>query len=220
MWLLRLLPLLSLCALVVASSPVARASPSGTSAVRVNGVRLSPAQRGRLGRLIGTRIPPGRYWYDRRSGLYGEMGGPALGQLRPGLPVPGELSARASRGRAGRATGIFWNGREVHPKEAALWATLVGPAARGRFWLAPNGTFGQVGGPPLGNLGQLYAMRASALAAARRRPGRPNGPRSSGDGYFQGRARVGGMPLVSGTIDRSGGGNHVISVDGEVLTLP
>jgi hypothetical protein len=86
--------------------------------------------------------------------------------------------------------------------------------------LAPNGTFGQVGGPPLGNLGQLYAMRASALAAARRRPGRPNGPRSSGDGYFQGRARVGGMPLVSGTIDRSGGGNHVISVDGEVLTLP
>lgn len=41
-----------------------------------------------------------------------------------------------------------------------------------------------------------------------------------GGGSFSGEAEVGGMPLVSGTIDQSGEGNSVFSVDGEVLNLP
>lgn len=43
---------------------------------------------------------------------------------------------------------------------------------------------------------------------------------SSNDGYFTGESRIGGLPMNSGTFDSSGGGNHVISVDGEVLNLP
>ncbi len=40
------------------------------------------------------------------------------------------------------------------------------------------------------------------------------------DGGFRGQAEVGGSPIVSGTIDNSGEGNHVFSVDGKVLELP
>jgi len=39
-------------------------------------------------------------------------------------------------------------------------------------------------------------------------------------GAFRGEAQVGGSPIVSGTVDRSGGGNHVYSVGGKVIELP
>jgi hypothetical protein len=40
------------------------------------------------------------------------------------------------------------------------------------------------------------------------------------EGAFRGEAEVGGVPIVSGTVDDSGEGNHVFSVGGEVLDLP
>ena len=39
-------------------------------------------------------------------------------------------------------------------------------------------------------------------------------------GAFRGEAPVGGLPLVSGTIDESGEGNQVFSVGGRLLELP
>ena len=39
-------------------------------------------------------------------------------------------------------------------------------------------------------------------------------------GGFRGEAQIGGVPMVSGTIDQSGEGNHVFSVGGKVIELP
>lgn len=39
-------------------------------------------------------------------------------------------------------------------------------------------------------------------------------------GAFRGQAEVGGVPLVGGTVDQSGGGNSVYSVGGKVIELP
>lgn len=40
------------------------------------------------------------------------------------------------------------------------------------------------------------------------------------EGAYRGEAEVGGSPIVSGTVDESGGGNSVHSIDGMVLELP
>lgn len=202
------------------ASPSALAKPDERpkrAAVVVNGVALTRAELEGVKRLVGGQVPPGRYWYDRTSGLVGRIGEPAAGQIAPGLPIGGPLSRNAS-GRSSR-TGVYLNGREIHPQEATLWTALVGPA-KGRFWLRADGSFGRVGGPALGNLQLLMAQKAEMLAAMLGSARGAPEPGTGGNGYFRGRAEVGGMPFVSGTFDESGQGNHVISVDGEVLDLP
>jgi hypothetical protein len=57
-------------------------------------------------------IPPGRYWYDSKSGLWGMEGGPTVGQIFPELELGGPLQPNASGG----GTGVFINGRELHPQ--------------------------------------------------------------------------------------------------------
>src|SRR5215510_13682033 len=72
------------------------------SGVLINGRELTGEQVAELKQLYGVAPPPGRYWYDPRSGLYGYWGFEAAGYIRPGHrfdPVP----ANASRGN----TGVF-----------------------------------------------------------------------------------------------------------------
>lgn len=47
-------------------------------------------------------------------GAWGKTGGPGLGLIAPGLPLPGTLRADASNG----TTGVFINGRQLHLMDA------------------------------------------------------------------------------------------------------
>lgn len=148
-------------AVIGAGRAVGQVTPTRL-AVWVNGTPLAPAAVAALESAYRTRIVPKRYWYDRRSGLWGPQGGPATGQIAPGLELGGPLDPRASVGDLVGVTGIFINGREIHPVERDRLRQLLGSTQRGRYWLRADGTVGFEGGPPRFNL----------FAVARRRQGR------------------------------------------------
>jgi hypothetical protein len=110
--------------------------------------------------LARVQLPNGDYWYDAMSGVAGRWGGPAAVMLIPGLPLGGRLQANASGGGSGRLTGIFVNGRELHPYDVRALISLYGQAWPGRWWVNGRGDFGAEGGPPIGNL-RVAAMQAS-----------------------------------------------------------
>ena len=96
----------------------------------VNGEELTSEQGQGLMQLYGP-IPAGDYWYDRFSGLWGPTGGPSSGQILPDLDLGGPLQADAS----GSGTGVFVNGRELHPIEIQRLLQLYGSVVPGRYWL-------------------------------------------------------------------------------------
>jgi len=79
----------------------------------------------------------------------------------------------------------------------------------------PPGFAGGPGGFPVQT---GYPVQSGYPASATAAPRTGAGYREPG--AFRGEAEVGGVPLVSGTLDESGEGNSVYSVDGEVLELP
>ena len=109
---------------------------SGDGMVRVNGVEIE-----------GAAIPPGDYWYDTASGLWGYIGGPSQGVTQAGLQAP-PLGADVSGG----GTNIFINGREIHPQEYYYLVSLYGAVQLGRYWLNAGGDVGFEGGPAIANL--------------------------------------------------------------------
>jgi hypothetical protein len=106
-----------------------------------------------------TRLPDGHYWYDAGSGVAGRWGGPAAALLLPGLPLGGRLPPQASGGGRGTLTGIFVNGRELHPIDVGVLIAVYGQAWPGRWWVNGVGDFGPEGAPAIGNL-----RRAAAAA--------------------------------------------------------
>ncbi|HRQ59797.1 MAG TPA: hypothetical protein PLN31_20475 [Azoarcus taiwanensis] len=129
-------------------------------AIYINGARISDEDVGTMERVWNTALRDGRYWYDRANGACGVEGGPCTGFIPAGLPLGGPLMANASGG----GTGVFINGRELHPQD--LFAlTRVMPVWPGRYWMDAVGNFGWEGGPPVGN-----------LVAAMQRPGAQGGP--------------------------------------------
>ena len=125
---------------------------SAQSRVYVNGEHVSQEQFAqelrRYGIPMQVQVPDGRYWYDARSGLWGVEGGPTAGLLPPSLRLGGELQADVS----GSGTGVFMNGREIHPLEYAYLHQIFGYVLPGRFWLDAQGNGGLEGGPPMFNL--------------------------------------------------------------------
>ena len=120
------------------------------SGVVINGSELAPATVQRLERMGGRPIPPGRYWYDPRAGLWGYEGGPMAGETLAGVELGAPLRPDASGGR----TPVFINGRALHPVEVQFLGRLYGRVQPGRYWLNANGVGGFEGGPPLFNLRQ------------------------------------------------------------------
>jgi hypothetical protein len=158
--------LVTLAAALALPAPAASQAPAwGTAAARertvvVNRVRLPGEQIAQLERQYRVRLADGRYWYDRRTGAWGVWGGPALGVVLPGLDLGGPLPADASGG----GTGVFVNGRELHPIDVAVLRQITPVVLPGRYWLDASGTGGLEGGPAYFN---LYAMAAQARAAGR-----------------------------------------------------
>lgn len=105
-------------------------------------------------RLPG-KVSPGRYWYDHLTGAFGGEGGPTLGLVSASLDLPGPLHADASGGGDGRLSGVFINGRELHPQDVAGLVAVLGTVVPGRYWVDARGNFGYEGGQLLGNLWAL-----------------------------------------------------------------
>jgi len=140
--------------------------------VRFNGRLLAGAELATLQQLErgGPRVQDGEYWYDARTGAAGKWGGPALTFLPPGLVLGGPLPADASGGGRGTLTGVFVNGRELHPVDVMGLQQLIGQVLPGRWWVDAQGNYGLEGGPPLGNL--------MVLARARQGRGGSGGPQA------------------------------------------
>lgn len=123
-------------------------SKSSETKVIINGENLKRDQVELLEKAYKVRIKEGRFWYDSFSGLWGLQGGPSLGQILPGLKLGGVLLKNSS----GEGSGVFINGREIHPLEKAFLKKLFGFVKSGRYWLNGMGYGGFEGGPTLFNL--------------------------------------------------------------------
>jgi len=146
----------------VAAKPAAVEAPQ----VIVNGVSLDQATLAVFEQQYGRGIRPGDYWYDSATGVWGMRGGPAQGLIRAGLTLGGPLRADASGGGSGRLTGIYINGRELHPVDVAVLTRIVQqPIVRGRYWVDETGTGGREGGPAYFNLVGL-ARQAGMVGAS------------------------------------------------------
>ena len=146
-------------------------------------------------RLYGTAAPAGDYWYDAASGAAGRWGGPTLGFLPAGLALGGRLPANASGGGNGRLTGVWINGRELHPVDVQVMTSIYGRVIPGRWWVDARGNAGQDGGPAVMNLIVLARQRGKAAESYYRSDGRGNNAfvgggcvsvnSTSGSGYDQ-----------------------------------
>ncbi|MBA3463598.1 MAG: hypothetical protein H0T46_26815 [Deltaproteobacteria bacterium] len=124
--------------------------------------------------MYRMQAPAGDYWYDARSGAAGRWGGPTLGFLPAGLQLGGPLPPNASGGGNGMITGVFINGRELHPVDVQVMMKIYGQVIPGRWWVDAQGNAGQEGGPPLLNLIQLAQQRGKAAESYYRSDGRGN----------------------------------------------
>jgi len=145
--------------------------------IQINGQPLDEAQRRTLD-AVQRRTgpwPAGAYWYDARTGVVGRWGGPVAAFLLPGLALAGPMPAQASGGGDGRLTGVFINGRELHPLDVAA-LRLLGPVIPGRYSWDAYGNVSTEGG--------LWLFNFYALLRARNPPpdpGTPRGGTSVGD---------------------------------------
>lgn len=151
--------------------------------IRFNGRPLTTPQRVRvemLERYYGVRLPDNDYWYDNRSGAMGFWGGPAAAALPAGLELGGPMPADCSGGR----TGVFLNGREIHPMDVAGLSQLL-TVLPGRYWVDSNGNFGYERGPAVGNLFVLARARSPRSGIQHRvyAPGELSGLFGNSAGY-------------------------------------
>jgi len=127
------------------------------ASIFVNGRELTRRQIAGLIMIYHQILPPGRYWYDSRSGAWGFEGHETMGVIFPGHNF-GPLSPVASGGN----TGVFINGRELNLIEKfrlqQTFRTIIPPS---RWWLdGRTGYYGQEGNPmPLGNFRAVLAAQ-------------------------------------------------------------
>jgi hypothetical protein len=150
---------------VAASMPASagRSASSQTSTgIFVNERELTPQQVQQIKSLYMFVAPPGHYWYDSRSGLWGMMGHESAGFLRPGHDF-GQMPANPSNGN----TGVFINGREINLAEAMYCQQMFGAVYRGHWWLdGATGNLGMEGNPtPLANVYMLMQQRQRAAGS-------------------------------------------------------
>jgi len=156
-----------------ATSPAAAAQGTG---VFINQKPVQQAQLDELKQAYGAAPPPGRYWYDPRSGLYGNWGYEAAGYIRPGYNF-GAVPEDASKGN----TGVFINGRQINMTEAQFFQRLFGAVYQGHWWLdGQTGNVGLDGNPqPMANV--VVAMQQA---------GRSGGGGGAGGGGYRWRDNI------------------------------
>ncbi len=142
-----------------------------------NGQAATPQDMQTLGQIerwYGRPAPEGDYWYDAKSGAAGAWGGPTLGFLPAGLALGGPLPPNASGGGNGQLTGVFINGRELHPVDVQVLQRIYGQVYRGRFWVDAQGNAGPEGGVAFVNLVVLAKQLGRGAESYYRSDGRGN----------------------------------------------
>jgi hypothetical protein len=167
-----------------------------------NGARLDAAT---LLRLEGPTpvIPDGNYWYDRRSGMAGSIGGPTQAYLAPELDFFPPMSPQSSGG----GTNVVVNGRFIHPLDLAGLQYYFGAIQPGRYWLDGRGNYGFENGPALGNLVQQIAMLQAAGASGQGRGS------AGGDSVYRFFPTLGSSG-TGVTVANAGGGDPIVNVGG------
>lgn len=165
----------------------------GVRNIYVNGIKVDDDVLQAIESGSHVPIAEGRYWYDNQCGAWGIEGGLAAGFIYSGLPFPGPMPADISGG----GTGIFINGREIHPLDQQALMQLFGVTYQGNFWMDAQGNLGYVGGPPIANIFQAaQAKQAGGRASggsATHGYDSTNGGRgtSAGGGMYSGRTASG-----------------------------
>jgi hypothetical protein len=173
--------MVALCALSLGTGGEALAEDS-VSQVVVNSVVIEPAALEQLELQYQVRIPAGRYWYDPVCGAWGIEGGPASGITVPGATLGGPLRADASGGSdRGTLTGVFINGREIHPMDLQALCQLI-PVGPGRYWVDAWGNAGYEGMPAVVNLWQLARSQGGGKGYHHAGPGGYTG--SDGETFY------------------------------------
>ncbi len=147
-----------LVATLLAMSTVGVAAYGGP--IYINDASLSTEQIQIMEYAYGP-IQSGAYWYDAVSGLWGQRGGPALGQIDAWLPLGGPLRADASGGN----TRVYINGRELHPIDVQRLRQTFGVVPQGRYWLNADGIGGPEGGPATFSLNNSSARGGGRSAS-------------------------------------------------------
>ncbi|HTE39831.1 MAG TPA: hypothetical protein VK629_03325 [Steroidobacteraceae bacterium] len=144
---------------MIGNTSVQRAAPAQ---IEFNGRALAPAELATLQSLTAQYgpVPPGRYWYDAATGAAGGIGGPTVAFLPAGLSLGGPLDPRASGGGDGRLTGVFINGRELHPLDVQRLQT-IGAVVPGRYRWDAAGNVSTEAGMLLFNFNAVVQARGS-----------------------------------------------------------
>lgn len=131
--------------------------------VYVNGKSLSPEELTLLQSCPNPpkNLKPGKYWYDKVSGLWGKEGHKPSQIISPHLNVGDPMKPDASMGN----TQVFINGREITKAERRM-LQLAGVQCAGNphFWVNEDGSYQEEG--QKNTKGYIWGKAGAKLACA------------------------------------------------------